>query len=782
MSFLSIAFLAALPLAAAPLLLHFFDRRRNVVIPWGAMQFLQEAATRRTNARRLKEWLLLLTRIAALLALIMALARPLVPGHWFGTADRRETIIIIDNSMSMMRSAARTTLFEQLISRAEESLNELDESDSVRVLLSSPYPVWVTPGSVRVAAGSRADLVDQLHGLRPTEGSSDLLASLFTAVQSDARATLQERRVILLTDGQGTDWKVDDVSGWKRFQNVLSAASVPTQIEIVELDAPATNTANLAVNEIRSSRTVVGVNQPFAVTAEIQNYARESSLDGRVIWSVGDKQHQAAVLPAIEGGSKRDFTWKHSFDRTGVFNLSCQVEANDDLAADNRATVVIEVVERISVLLVEGASQLTEMQQDAFFVQAALGRLAGEEESNDWQAVFEPRTITPQRLETVELDDYRAVVVPSLTELGEVAVKRLHDFVSEGGGLWIALGPRTDIDAFNHYFFDDGDGLSPVSLASVILEADDLEDDDLEDDDKNQTKINPFNQDHPAVAELADVERLDTGEVNVTGRLRFNVGRAREDLSVLLDLTNGEPLAVEKYLGRGRVIVQGIPLRYQWGDLVLSQAFVVMVHDWLTYLTQPRAARYNLSAGDPISVHLGDARFTEATLTTPHGDEIELASEPAGDGVIFRSSRTILPGSYSLELGLSGDQIPFYVARDSRESNLTKLAAVDRRLLAETAGLNQHLVTRQLSGTNQRDPIWPLLLMILIALMASELLLAGIISRQRFGTDSIAETTEDWMQQVGSTAKLAGQRTIATAQPNGSRNRVETERKEPVRR
>ena len=29
------AFLAALPLATAPILLHLFDRRRNVVIEWG---------------------------------------------------------------------------------------------------------------------------------------------------------------------------------------------------------------------------------------------------------------------------------------------------------------------------------------------------------------------------------------------------------------------------------------------------------------------------------------------------------------------------------------------------------------------------------------------------------------------------------------------------------------------------------------------------------------------------------------------------------------------------
>ena len=100
MGFESIIFLTALPLAAVPLLLHFFDRRRAVVIEWGAMQFLQEAATRRTSARRLKEWLLLLLRIAALAVLIMALAQPLLRGNWFGTTDRKETIVVLDNSMS----------------------------------------------------------------------------------------------------------------------------------------------------------------------------------------------------------------------------------------------------------------------------------------------------------------------------------------------------------------------------------------------------------------------------------------------------------------------------------------------------------------------------------------------------------------------------------------------------------------------------------------------------------------------------------------------------------
>jgi hypothetical protein len=767
-SFLSIAFLAALPLAAAPLLLHFLDRRRNVVIEWGAMQFLQEAATKRTSARRLKELLLLLMRIAALLALILALARPLAPGNWLGTTDRSETILIVDNSMSMMRNTGGTPLLEQLISQAGDAVQKLSAGDSVRILLASPYPVWVTPASVRVDSGSKSKLVQQLNELRSTDGSSDLLASLFTAVQADADATLQQRRVVLITDGQGTDWKLDDVAGWQRFQAVLSEASIPTELEIIELDDSAT-AANQAVAEIRSSRTVVGVNQSFVATAKIQNHSKESSQAGKLRWIVDGKPMLTQGLPAMDGGDSQSFVWKHNFPSIGVFAVSCRIDSGDDLTADNHATVVVEVVDRIPILLIEGAEDLADVQQDAFFVQAALGRIDGEQESGQWQSVFAPRTVSPQRLETIELDPFRAIVVPNLTELSERTSERLHRFVANGGGLWIALGPRTDVDAFNHYFFNDGDGLSPMSLAGLV--------DDSE-NEQSALKINPFGKDHPAVAELADVERLDIGDVKVTGRFRFKAGISYDDVSVLLDLTNGEPLAVEKYVGSGRVIVQSIPLRFQWSDLAISQSFVVMVHDWLAYLTHPRATRHNLAPGDPISVHLSDSQFVEATLTTPHGDVIDLASEPAGEGVVFRSSRTILPGEYSLELGLSGDQIPFYIARDPDESNLAPLAAVDRQLLSETAGLSRNRASRTMTGTNRRDPVWPLLLMVLIALIAGELLLSGVIARERFGSETLAETTGDWLQQADSVA-VPG-RPSATVLAGDRRDGAGTEPKEFV--
>jgi hypothetical protein len=179
-----------------------------------------------------------------------------------------------------------------------------------------------------------------------------------------------------------------------------------------------------------------------------------------------------------------------------------------------------------------------------------------------------------------------------------------------------------------------------------------------------------------------------------------------------------------------------------WSDLARSQAFVVMVQDWLNYLTQPQWTRHNLLPGDPIALHLPDGNHREAFLKTPSGASVELAAEPLLDGVMFRSTRTVLPGHYELQLGLSGDTIPFHIQRSLHESDLRDLSDDNRSLLKETAGLTQNLLSTGMAGHSHRDPVWPMLLMLLIAFMSAELVLSGIIARERFGTDSIPETLE----------------------------------------
>ena len=78
MSFLSPLFLIGVLGAVLPIVLHFTLRGRAPRLPFSDVRFLARAFVHRDRRRRLREWLLLALRIAAIVLLALAFARPLL--------------------------------------------------------------------------------------------------------------------------------------------------------------------------------------------------------------------------------------------------------------------------------------------------------------------------------------------------------------------------------------------------------------------------------------------------------------------------------------------------------------------------------------------------------------------------------------------------------------------------------------------------------------------------------------------------------------------------------
>lgn len=729
MSFLSLAFLAALPLALAPVVLHLIDRQRKVVIHWGAMQFLMEAATRRTQARRLREWLLLLLRVLAVACLVFALARPMVHATWFRTQPRRELIVVVDNSLSMQRQDDERSLLEEAVERTQSLMSTAPAGQIVRVLVTSPYPTWLS--GTGTASTKSPDKEDFLTSIRATDSRGDFLAALVTAVQTEHDPLAIGRRILVLTDGQSSDWRATDETGWQELGALVAASPVPVELEIERLGDAAPSVPNLAINRLRTTRNVVGIDQPLTITAEIQNYGSIPSTEGTLSFRDGADVLQSDPLPAIEPGATIELTCKHGFATLGTHRIVCRVDVADPLMTDNENALIVDVRDEIPVLIVDGAGETDVVEQDAFFLETALGWADGEQVNPS--SIFMPKVVSPLQLSRTDLAPYHAVVIPHLTDLPDDVVQMLNDYVADGGGLWVAVGPRTDVDRFNRRWFAEHQGLVPMALDRIVDESADPE---------HRTLFNPLTSTHPAMQELADQRKLDTGDILVARRFRFSPLPDEHEVSVLLALTNGEPVAVEKRIGRGRVFVQGLPLRMQWSDLVRSQAFVVLVQEWLSYLTQPRATRHNLSPGEPIVLTVNGAESTAATLITPSAEEVVIAADLAGNTALFRTSRTSLPGDYALEVGLSGDQIPFRVHRDAAESDLTPLSSPDEQRLTGLCTHRSSVNSASATSLGTNDPLWPLLLMLMIGLLMGELLLASTISRQRFGSTGVTDFAE----------------------------------------
>src|SRR5947209_38018 len=102
MSFLAPYLLWGTLAAGIPVALHFFYRSRYRVVPWAAMKFLLTSIEQTSRRLRFQELLLLLARVAVLLVLGLALARPTTSvSHGSGQGDAVDAVLVIDTSYSM---------------------------------------------------------------------------------------------------------------------------------------------------------------------------------------------------------------------------------------------------------------------------------------------------------------------------------------------------------------------------------------------------------------------------------------------------------------------------------------------------------------------------------------------------------------------------------------------------------------------------------------------------------------------------------------------------------
>ena len=76
MTFLAPLFFAALATFAIPILIHLTQRERKQVVEFPSLMFLEKIPYQSVRRRRIRDWPLLAMRLAAILLIVLAFARP----------------------------------------------------------------------------------------------------------------------------------------------------------------------------------------------------------------------------------------------------------------------------------------------------------------------------------------------------------------------------------------------------------------------------------------------------------------------------------------------------------------------------------------------------------------------------------------------------------------------------------------------------------------------------------------------------------------------------------
>jgi hypothetical protein len=135
MSFVYPSFLFALFAILIPIIIHLFNFRKYKKVYFTNVKFLRELKQESQSKSRLKELLILASRILAISCLVLAFAQPVLIDKTAKVKIGQKAIgIYIDNSFSMEGVNKGGTLLNNAVRRASEIINAFNSSDKFQIL------------------------------------------------------------------------------------------------------------------------------------------------------------------------------------------------------------------------------------------------------------------------------------------------------------------------------------------------------------------------------------------------------------------------------------------------------------------------------------------------------------------------------------------------------------------------------------------------------------------------------------------------------------------------
>src|SRR5512142_3407882 len=144
---------AGAALAAVPVLLHLFMKQQPKRVVFPALRLIRERQKRSRQRLRIKNWLLLLARMALVALMALALARPRLFSQT--TLGDREVLtalgLVFDTSLSMGYKEREKTRLDEAKERAFELLKSMPDSSEVFVIDSAEpgMPAPLSPAAAR---------------------------------------------------------------------------------------------------------------------------------------------------------------------------------------------------------------------------------------------------------------------------------------------------------------------------------------------------------------------------------------------------------------------------------------------------------------------------------------------------------------------------------------------------------------------------------------------------------------------------------------------------------
>ena len=641
MSFLAPLFLLGLAALAIPVLVHLTQRERKSVIAFPSLMFLKRIPYESVQKRRIRDWLLLALRLAALALIVAAFSRPFWRGASVAAAPggARDIVVLLDRSYSMGYGDS----WSRAQRVAADAIASATPADRVSVVLfadSAEVALRSTPDRSRAVA--------EINAATPGPGATKYGPALKLAGSLLAESLLPRKEVMVVSDFQRSGWQPDDTlrlpGGTVITTAVVEGASGPslaltpaTLLRTRDAGQPERVTVTAGVlNRTAADATAIPVQLEMAGRI-VQTLAVNVAGNGSATVTFAPVSIAATITRAtVRLGSDAP---KGVAVQSGVAPAASAIDA---LARDNVFNFTITPSAPVPVTVV------TQGNRDEANLYLTRALAIGEAPR------FETSLQSADALAGDAVNRARLLVLNDVS-VSEAAAAKLVTFVEGGGGLLMALGPRASWPSAREAWL-------PAVVGPAI--------------DRTRgaaAKLSGMDYGH-AVFEPFRAPR--SGDFSTARFYSYRGLKAAKEATVLARFDTGEPALVEKAIGRGRIVMFASTIDLSWNDLALKPVFLPFVHQLGRHLSGFREQPAYLTIGEVLDItaaEIAAGATTSAALTTG-GRTVLAPSGQRRDLTVATASAPGATASAALELTEQG----FYEVRGAgREAGPMIVAAAN---------------------------------------------------------------------------------------------------------
>jgi hypothetical protein len=373
-----------------PILVHLFQLRRFKKEYFTNVQFLKELSIQTRKSSKIKKWLLLITRLLLLAALITAFAQPFFKAKESKNSSN-EMYIVLDNSYSMQAKGNKG----ELLKRAIQELLENTPDNQTFSLITNNETYWNTD-------------IKSIQKEIQNIGYSALPFQLESAMAKiKSRKSANNKDVIIITDAIGLKPK--------------QLKSINENFNTYFINPKAEQKNNIAIDSVYMNQSL---NDFYEIGVSLKSFGEQ---DNAI--PIGLYNNKNLVAKTLVKFEKQEITIKFTIpkkDFNGYVSIS-----DAGLKYDNIFYFSITKPEKTNVI------SIGKTEKSGF-----LNRIYTPEEFN-----YNNSTLETLDYNTLEKQD--AIVLNELENLPQALVTNLKTFVEKGGNLVFIPSTESKIDEAN---------------------------------------------------------------------------------------------------------------------------------------------------------------------------------------------------------------------------------------------------------------------------------------------------------------------------------------------